>query len=314
MPLISVVIPCYNAELFLAETVESVLRQTFTDYEIILIDDGSTDGTLEVIKSFGDRLRSEEGVNKGASAARNRGTQLAQGKLIQYVDADDLLMPDALASRVNAMQSENADVAYSDWQRLEEKKGEFQPGAVISRKIEDVHPDAQIALFTDFWAPPAAILYSREIVKAIGGWNESLPIIQDARFFLDAALMGAKFVYVPGVGCQYRVHKSNSLSRRNRPEFFQDIYRNACQVEAFWQHNGGLTKPRIRALIQVYDLTARSLFMANEQMFKENLHRLYQLEPRFRPTWPKLAGIALPLGKHRAIKLLKLLGKPPVNL
>lgn len=314
MPLISVVIPCYNAELFLAETVESVLLQTFTDYEIILIDDGSTDGTLEVIKSFGDRLRSEEGVNKGASAARNRGTQLAQGKLIQYVDADDLLMPDALASRVNAMQSENADVAYSDWQRLEEKKGEFQPGAVISRKIEDVHPDAQIALFTDFWAPPAAILYSREIVKAIGGWNESLPIIQDARFFLDAALMGAKFVYVPGVGTQYRVHKSNSLSRRDASEFFKDIYRNACQVEAFWQDNGGLTKPRIRALIQVYDLTARSLFMADEQMFKENLHRLYQLEPRFRPTWPKLAGIALPLGKHRATILLKLLGKPPVNL
>lgn len=314
MPLISVVIPCYNAERFLAETVESVLRQTLTDYEIILIDDGSTDGTAEVIKSFGSKVRAEFGSNKGASAARNRGTELAEGKFIQYLDADDLLKPDALQCKVNALEASNADVAYSDWQKLEQNNnGEFLPGAVIARKIEDIDPDPQFAILTNFWAPTAALLYRYDIVKAIGGWNESLPIIQDARFLLDAALVGAKFVYVPGVGASYRVHKSNSLSRRNRLAFMTDVFRNASQVEAFWKANGGLTNNRCHALAYVYDLTARSLFMAEGELFRENLHHLYQVEPGFRPSWPKLAGIVLNLmGKNRAAKLLKRLGRPPV--
>lgn len=312
MALISVVIPCYNVERFLAETVESVLRQTLTDYEIILIDDGSTDSTAEVIKSFGSRVTAEFGPNRGASVARNQGTQLAQGNFIQYLDADDLLRPDALERRVNALEASSADVAYSDWQRLEEnEKGEFLAGAVIARKIEDVHPDPEIALFTDFWAPPAALLYRRQIVNAIGSWNESLPIIQDARFLLDAALRGAKFVYVPGVGADYRVHKSNSLSKRNPLRFVEDVYRNACQVEAFWKANGGLTKKRCYALAKVYSYTARCLFITEQDLFKENLHRLYQVEPGFRPSKPKIAGIASTLlGNQGAAILLKLLKRP----
>ncbi|WP_017314700.1 glycosyltransferase family 2 protein [Mastigocladopsis repens] len=316
MVLISVVIPCYNAERFLGETVESVLRQTLANYEIILVDDGSTDGTAEVIKSFGARITVEFGPNRGASVARNRGTELAQGKFIQYLDADDLLRSDALERRVHALETNNADVAYSDWQRLEEnEKGEFLPGAVIARKIEDVHPDPQIALFTDFWSPPAALLYRRQIVNAIGSWNESLSIIQDARFFLDAALMGANFVYVPEVGADYRVHKSNSLSKRNPRRFVEDVYRNACQVEAFWKANGGLTKNRCHALAKVYSYTARSLFMGEQDLFTENLHRLYQVEPGFRPSWSKIAGVASTLlGNQGAAILLKLLGRPPVYL
>ncbi|ARV61248.1 glycosyl transferase family 2 [Nostocales cyanobacterium HT-58-2] len=312
MPLISIVIPCYNAEQFLTETVESILRQTLTDYEIILIDDGSTDSTAEVIKSFGSRVKFKFGPNQGASIARNRGTELAQGQFIQYLDADDLLRPDALERRVNALEASGADVAYSDWQRLEEnEKGEFLLGAVIARKIEDVHSDPQIALLTDFWAPPAAVLYRRQIVNAIGKWNESLPIIQDARFLLDAALMSAKFVYVPGVGADYRVHKSNSLSKRNPLKFVEDVYRNACQVEAFWKANGGLTKNRCHALAKVYNYTARSLFMAQQDLFKENIYRLYQVEPGFRLSKSKIAGIASTLLGHQgAFMLLKLLKRP----
>ena len=154
-PLVSVIIPCYNAEHFLRETIESVFSQTFAHYEIILVDDGSTDGTAEVIKSFGSRVKAEFGSNRGASVARNLGTTLARGNFIQYLDADDILRPDALEKRVNALVSNDADVAYSDWQRLEENEaGEFIPGNIIARRIEDVHVDPQIALFTDFWHHP----------------------------------------------------------------------------------------------------------------------------------------------------------------
>ena len=93
-PLTSVVIPCYNAEGYVGEAIESALNQTYRPVEVIVIDDGSTDGSLDVIRSFGDRIRYESGPNRGPSAARNRGVQLARGELIQFLDADDVLHPE----------------------------------------------------------------------------------------------------------------------------------------------------------------------------------------------------------------------------
>lgn len=112
--LVSIVVPCYNAERFLVETLDSAFAQTYPHTEIIVIDDGSTDGTAELIRSYGGRVNAEFGPNRGASAARNRGTALARGEFIQYLDADDQLLSDAIERRVAALQETGADVAYSD--------------------------------------------------------------------------------------------------------------------------------------------------------------------------------------------------------
>lgn len=289
MSLVSVIIPCYNAAKFLSATLESVFNQTLKSYEIILIDDGSTDNTATLIRSFGSDVRAEFTSNQGASAARNRGTNLAQGQFIQYLDADDLLRVDALEKRVNALVKSGADVAYSDWQRLEEGEDDnFELGEVVARRIEDINPNPEIALFTDFWAPPAALLYHRRIVEAIGAWNESLPIIQDARFFLDAALVGGKFVYVPGVQADYRIQKTaNSLSRRNTASFVQDCFLNACQVEEIWKANGGITPDRCVALEKVYGQLARFYFEHDRLRFYEVLSKIRKLNPNYLPSSPK---------------------------
>src|SRR5437762_10442063 len=100
MPDISVIIPCFNAEHFIREAIESVLQQTHCDFEIIVVDDGSTDGSRAIVESIGPTIGLVCGPNLGASAARNRGTRLAKGEFIQYLDADDVLAPDALARRV----------------------------------------------------------------------------------------------------------------------------------------------------------------------------------------------------------------------
>ncbi|MBD2164365.1 glycosyltransferase [Calothrix membranacea FACHB-236] len=288
LPLVSVVIPCYNAEQYLAETIASVFSQTWQDFELIAVDDGSTDNTANLIRAYGSKIRAEFSPNRGASVARNLGTTLARGKFIQYLDADDLLRPDALEKRVKALVSNDADVAYSDWQKLTENQAdEFLPGDVIARRIEDVHSDPQIALFTDFWSPPAALLYHHRIVAAIGSWNESLPIIQDARFLLDAALMGGRFVYVPGVQADYRVHKANSLSRRNPIRFVVDCFHNACQVEDFWKINGGITLERRVALEKVYGGVARFFFEHDRSKFSEALAKLHALNPNYLPAGPR---------------------------
>ncbi|KYC36861.1 glycosyl transferase family 2 [Scytonema hofmannii PCC 7110] len=288
-PLISVIIPCYNAARFLDATLESVFAQTFKNFEVIVIDDGSTDETATLIRSFGSKLRAEFTPNQGASAARNLGTALAQGQFFQYLDADDLLRPDALEKRVNALIAHDADVAYSDWQRLEEgEDGKFHLGAIVARRIEEVHPDPQIALFTNFWAPPAALLYNHRIVNKIGTWNKSLLFIQDARFCLDAALMGGKFIHVPGVQADYRVLASRtSLSKRDPTGFMNDCFINACQVEEIWTVHGGITSERRIALEKIYGHIARFYFERNRLKFSEVLAKIHRLNPNYIPSNPK---------------------------
>jgi glycosyltransferase involved in cell wall biosynthesis len=276
----------------LAETLLSAFKQTYRRTEIIVIDDGSTDGTADLIRSYGSRLTAEFGPNRGASAARNRGTALARGGFIQYLDADDLLTPDAVERRIAVLEKAGADVAYSDWEKLVEvEPGAFELQERIVRRVEDVHADLEIALITHFWAPPAALTYRRALVEKIGGWKEWLPIIQDARFLQDAGLVGGKFAHAPGVGARYRVHRGASLSRRSSSAFVLDVFYNACDLQAVFESRGEVHDEQRRALAQIYDYAARSLFFYDRVAFCDCVARLYKVEPEFRLSWPKAARL-----------------------
>jgi glycosyltransferase involved in cell wall biosynthesis len=307
--LVSIIIPCYNAQDFLAETLVSAFEQTYPRTEIIVIDDGSTDRTAELVLSYGSRVNVEFGPNRGASAARNRGTALARGAFVQYLDADDLLTPDAIERRIAVLQETGADVAYSDWEKLVEvEPGVFAVDERITRRIEEVHADPEIALITDFWAPPAALTYRRKVIDRIGGWKEWLPVIQDARFLQDAGLVGGKFAYAPGVGARYRVHRGDSLSRRSQPAFVLDVFRNACDLQRIFEARGGINAEQRHALVQIYDYAARSLFYQDKTSFGECLVRLKQLAPGSQLTWPRVAAFASAmLGFKAAETLLSLL-------
>jgi glycosyltransferase involved in cell wall biosynthesis len=98
MPRVSVVIPTYNCAKFLGRTIDSALRQTYRDFEIIVVDDGSTDGTQALVAAYEESVRYVYQTNQGASAARNAALSRASGELIAYLDADDLWRPDKLIS------------------------------------------------------------------------------------------------------------------------------------------------------------------------------------------------------------------------
>ena len=257
-PAISVVIPCYNAASTLTGTIESALGQD-VDEEVIVVDDGSTDASCDIIRSFGSRVRAEFGPNRGASAARSRGTALARGYYIQYLDSDDLLAPGTLERRLNALALTGADVAYTDWQNVVvDHDGRCKLGEIIVPPAALLELDSEAACATSFWVPPAALLYRRQLVERIA-WHPRLPIVQDARFLFDAAAKGARFVHVPGVGAHYRV-TPDSLSRRTRLQYIRDCFINAEEIEGYWRRQGVLSESRREALTAMWGHVALAAF------------------------------------------------------
>ncbi len=296
---ISVVIPCFNARRWIADALRSVLDQGLADMQIIVVDDGSSDGSPELVERDFPDVLVLRGEHHGPSAARNLGTHHSTGDFLQYLDADDLLAPRKLERQRAALSDSGADVAYGDWTEFRcSPSGELVTGRGVARQIEG---DPQVALFTDFWSPPAAYLFRRGLVERIGGWRTDLPVIQDARFVLDCALHGGRFVYCPGEAARYRIHTSGSVSTRDPREFTRDCLRNALSVEQWWAERGQVHHDRKIALVKVYGQIARSSFDADPPTFEAAYAALERLEPGYVPRGPRpLRALALIAGYRRA--------------
>jgi glycosyltransferase involved in cell wall biosynthesis len=284
MESISVIVPAFNARLWIVDTLNSVQSQGIPNLEVIVVDDGSTDGTSELLAAEFPSVRVVQTANLGPSRARNLGTSLSTGSFLQYLDADDILLPHKIHRHLDALDRSGADVAYGDWQEL---KVQSDSSIALGRLVErEIQKRAEIALFTDFWCPPAAYLFRRRIVEKVGAWNERLPIIQDARFVLDCALHGGHFVYCPGVAALYRVHTSGSVSTRDPIAFVRDCLTNAQEVEQWWRAHGGLDGERQNALQKVYQYTARASFEHDKTTFVAACQMLEHLDPHFVPPGP----------------------------
>jgi len=277
---VSVIIPCYNASEWIADALESVARQELNDSEVIVVDDGSTDESARIVERNFSFARLIKTKNQGASNARSLGTKESRGEFIQYLDADDLLAPGKLKRQLEILKISQADVAYGDWQILVSKPdGRCSYKEVRKKKMQ--HPE--IELFTDFWYPPAVYLFRRSIVEKVGSWNAGLPVIQDARFALDCALRGARFIYCEGIMAYYRVHSKDSLSRRNSIAFVRDCLQNATEIEGWWLEHGGLNKERKAALLQVYDYISWASFKKDKPTFAKAYSALKRLKPDYVP-------------------------------
>lgn len=289
-PVVSVLIPCFNAEPFLAATLDSVIIQVGVTWEAILVDDGSTDRSAEIAARYAPQVTVLQGPRQGVSAARNLATARARGIYYQYLDADDLLAPGTLAARVKALEKSGADMVLTDWQRLvAAADGNFAPGKIETRGSEELHPEFDLAVYKGFWSPLAAILYRAELVHRLLPWREDLPVVQDARFLFDAAMAGARPVRIHEVAAFYRQHAAGSVSSSGAARFWADIFRNTAQIEAIWREAGQLHGDRLLALGHGYANLARSLFPLDGVLYREAMDALR----RFPTTrWPKYVRAA----------------------
>lgn len=208
MPLISVVIPVYNGEKTILETIKSVLNQTFSDFELIIINDGSHDKTLEMVEHIQDsRLKVFSYPNAGLSASRNRGFSRASGEYISFIDADDLWTPDKLEAQLTALQENpKAGVAYS-WTNYINESGHFCHRGSYLTVTGNVQGKLLLLNFLENGSNP---LIRRQALTEVGGFDESLLAAEDWDMWLRLAAR-YDFVCVPSPQILYRV-SANSMS------------------------------------------------------------------------------------------------------
>lgn len=208
MPLISVIIPVYNGEKTIQETIESVLNQTFQDWELLIINDGSQDATLEIVEGIQDsRIKVFSYTNAGQATSRNRGFSYSVGEFVAFLDADDLWTPDKLDAQLQALQANpQAAVAYS-WTDSIDEAGQFLRQGSHINLTGEVYKYLLLMNFLENGSNP---LIRRHALNEVGDFDASVTPAEDWDMWLRLAAH-YEFVAVPSVQVLYRI-SSNSAS------------------------------------------------------------------------------------------------------
>ncbi|MGF1542433.1 MAG: glycosyltransferase family 2 protein [Pleurocapsa sp.] len=209
-PLVSVIIPTYNCDRYIVLAVESVLQQQKCQYEVIIIDDGSTDSTQEVLQPYNSQIRYLRQQNQGVAAARNYGIAVARADLIAFLDADDYFLPDKLARQAAIFaQRPDVGIVHSGWQRVDSE----------GNKLLDVLPWQKIPELTlETWLRhkpvlPSAMMFRREWLQYVGGFDARFPPAEDTDLVLKLALKGCKSAWLRQITVCYRQHEQSAMHK-----------------------------------------------------------------------------------------------------
>ena len=280
--LVSILIPCFNAEKYIRQCIDSALAQTHADKEVIVVDDGSTDGSLDIIRSFGKRVRWESGPNRGGNAARNRLLDLAKGEWLQYLDADDYLMPDKIERQLvfTACHPE-ADIICSP--TLSEKIEDGRT-ALLETKFPDARdPWIMLAL----WDLPqtGGVLWKRAAVQQVGGWRLGQPCCQEHELYGRLLEAGCRFALDDECRAVYREFDHNSrLTQRLADEVERQRLMIVARMEQFLRANKELTLERRQAINDMRHEIARKVWAKDERAALDIVRRIAQSDPAFCPS------------------------------
>jgi|CXWL01.1.fsa_nt_gi glycosyltransferase involved in cell wall biosynthesis len=224
LPRVSLVTPTFNQARYIEASVRSVLAQTYDAIEYIVIDDGSTDDTVEILRSFGDQIRWLSQPNAGQARTLNRGWAMATGDIIGYLSSDDLLKRDAVATAVKALAERPEAVAcYCDFDLIDE----------FGRRVRSVQTQdfSRALLARDLVCLPGpGAFFRRSALVRTGGWNADLTQVPDFDFWLRLSRLG-DFARVPINLADYRIHSESASYRRTSAAQSDEIIR---VVAAYW--------------------------------------------------------------------------------
>lgn len=244
METVSIIIPVFNGEVYLSDCLNSLLAQTFQDFRVYLIDDGSTDGTAEICQNYSARdgrvhyIRQE---NRGVSAARNRGMELAKGEFVTFCDGDDFWKPTHLETLLRAAAESGADMVSCNYDHVD-CRGDFLRRTEFPAGIQDlVTPAGQANYIQDVlnWRTGWAVwarLFRRESVENLR-FCEEISFGEDLLFVLEAALFCRRTAAISEGGYCYRQHGASATATvENRPM----LESRAAGAYWFWRRHSGL--------------------------------------------------------------------------
>lgn len=288
---VSVVIPAFNAQEWISETLRSVLAQTYKNIEVIVIDDGSTDRTLAIAEMhlqsspFSCRVLSQD--NLGAGAARNRGWREASGQWIQFLDADDILAPRKIEVQISNPAAREADVVYSDWSRLTYRSGSWCQSEELKKPVIGSNAVADILLDRNF-QQLGSQLFNAGALARVNGFDEACALIEDVELCLRLAMKGAVFTKVETDGPVFWYRdRPRSLSKTNQVDFIEACIRNAKYAESYLKAQPQGNKALTEAITDVYFLAARFYAEHDPARFHAVLSDIMALSPKFLPASPK---------------------------
>jgi glycosyltransferase involved in cell wall biosynthesis len=212
--MVSILVPCFNAERWIAETLDSALAQTWANTEIIVVDDGSTDGSAEIVETYANRgVKLIRQVNAGVSAARNRAFAESNGEFIQHLDADDILDPEKIEKQVARLTLARDCVCTAEAGSFIDaaKDTIFEPLATW----RDLDPMDWLARnFEPCMIIPVVWLVPRHLALDAGPWDETIVSWNDREYFTRLVLKARQVLFAPGARCRYRTGNSLSLSHQ----------------------------------------------------------------------------------------------------
>jgi glycosyltransferase involved in cell wall biosynthesis len=245
---ISVVIPCHNAEPYLAQTIGSVLDQSRPSDEIIVVDDGSTDGSLALARRFeAEGVRVLSSASLSAARTRNFGASIATGDALMFLDADDVLGPHALAALLQALSSSPDGIAACPWYRLECVNGRWMsrpPSCPPRGRGQDVLS----AWLMGWYYPTCSILWSRAAYEATGGWDPQARVNQDGDLMMRALVCSRPLVETSAGSGYYRRLEAGKVSlsgTRSTPAGLRSRLDMLLKVAAQLENLGAVDRYRI---------------------------------------------------------------------
>lgn len=247
---VSVVIPTYNRGDIISETLDSVLSQTFPDWECIVVDDGSADHTAAVLQKYVENdarfkyIKRPSDRAKGGNSCRNIGIEQARGEFIQFIDSDDLLASNKFEEQVKALKkSDTSAVASCKWGRFRTLND-----PMVAKENEPTYLNAKdpLKLLDVFgkhgiWFPPHVYLFRKQLLQKSGHWNEQLKMNQDGEFFARVLLSASQVIFVPTTAVYYRHHSGNNTSSWTKEDKVLSVIQSWKLVDEAIQDKYGIS-------------------------------------------------------------------------
>ncbi|MEB3189382.1 MAG: glycosyltransferase [Snowella sp.] len=285
MASISVIIPNFNREKLVGETIQNMLDQSLAPSEVIVVDDGSTDNSIEVIKAFGDRVRLIQQENQGPGAARNAGLKVATGKYIQFMDSDDLASLNKLEIQAQALNQYQADMVYSPWTKvyIENKTLRFQDHILQKQALPQKL--SILEWFLSGWSIVLqSCLFRREFLLRTAPFRHDLMVWEDGEYMVRLFTLHPKIIFAPSCLTLYRLHNFQKLTESGTSDGrrLQDRISTSLQ---FWELLNQIHQP-LKPFVRLnFGFECWSMLKAMEQFTgfseeeKRNLEKLSNFYP-----------------------------------